>query len=213
MNSWEVRRASDKELSRYIHDGVSGTAMPGFSLPEGSIRELAAYVRSLNSPANSVPVTGDAQAGASIFRGKGGCAGCHMIRGRGGFLGPDLSDIGAKKRLGEIREAIVNPAKLSTNGYRAVTLTDATGHSLRGILKQASSWSSSVLDEHGKLHLLRGADMQRATLQDEQWMPLNYAQLLSPAEIQNLLAFLSQQSLVQPGQPFGNPQSPVKEPN
>src|SRR5580692_2259714 len=57
VNSWEVRRASDTDLFGYIYNGVKGTAMPPFALPEPQIRELAAYVRSLNAPANSVPVT------------------------------------------------------------------------------------------------------------------------------------------------------------
>jgi cytochrome c oxidase cbb3-type subunit 3 len=213
VNSWEVRRASDKDLFRYIHDGVSGTAMPAFALPDQTIRELAAFVRSLNAPAISVPVAGDAHSGAMLFSSKGGCAGCHMIRGQGGFLGPDLSDIGAKRRLGELREAIVNPAKLSTDGFRAVLLTNAAGHSVKAILKQESSWSISILDEHGKLHLLRGPEMQKVVVNERQWMPLNYAQLLNSNEIEDLLAFLSKQSLAPPGKASATPVSSVKEPN
>ncbi len=34
-----------------------------------------------------------------------------MIRGRGGYLGPDLSDIGATRRLGELRESLINPSE------------------------------------------------------------------------------------------------------
>ncbi|MDQ2777405.1 MAG: c-type cytochrome [Acidobacteriota bacterium] len=211
VNSWEVRRASDKTLIHFIHDGVSGTAMPAFGLPDQKIREVAAFVRSLNAPAYSVPVTGNADAGAVLFSAKG-CAGCHMIRGLGGFLGPDLSDIGAKRRLAEIREAILNPAKLSTQGYRAVMLADA-GKPVRAILKQESSWSLSVLDEHGKLHLLEGPSMRTLTARDEQWMPLNYSQSLNENELQDLLAFLSKQSLVPPAQSSGESPAPPKEPN
>lgn len=213
VNSWEVRRASDQTLFHYIHDGVSGTAMPAFALPDQKIREVAAFVRSLNAPADSVPVTGNAKEGGILFSGKGACAECHMIRGHGGFLGPDLSDIGAKRRLGEIREAIVNPAKLSTTGYRAVVLTDAPGHHLRAIVKQESDWSISVLDEHGKLHLLRGAEMRTVTSKDQQWMPVNYAQLFSESELQDLLAFLSKQSLAPPARSSGESVPEMKEPN
>jgi cytochrome c oxidase cbb3-type subunit 3 len=198
VNSWEVRRASDKNLFHFIHDGVSGTAMPAFALPDQKIREVAAFVRSLNAPAYAVPVVGNAEAGAVIFSGKGGCAGCHMLRGRGGFLGPDLSDVGAKRRLAEIREAILNPATLSTDGYRPVTLTGATGKPVRAIIKQESTWSLSVLDEHGELHLLEGPAMRTVTLKQEQWMPSNYSQSLNENELQDLLAFLSKQSLVPP---------------
>ncbi len=33
VNSWEVRRASDRDLMGYIRNGVPGTAMPAFALP------------------------------------------------------------------------------------------------------------------------------------------------------------------------------------
>ena len=213
VNSWEVRRASDQALFHFIHDGVTGTTMPAFALPERKIREVAAFVRSLNAPAYSVPVEGNADSGAGLFADKGGCAGCHMIRGRGGFLGPDLSDIGAKRRLAEIREAILEPAKLSTTGYRAVTLNNTVGQPLRAILKQQSTWSLSVLDEHGKLHLLEGTAVRNIIFKDQQWMPANYGQLLNEIELQDLLAFLSKQALVPPTPSSGGSSNAPKDPN
>ena len=198
MNSWEVRRASDQDLFRYIHDGVAGTAMPAFPLPDQQIRELAAFVRSLNAPANSVPVPGDPKAGQSVFFEKADCAGCHMIRGRGGYLGPDLSDIGSMRRVGELRDAILHPDRLAIDGYRPVLLRDAKGHELRGIVKHDSNWSMEVLDENGVVHLLHGTELKQAVTQPKQWMPDDYDRRLAAEEIQNLLAYLSRQSLRPP---------------
>ena len=58
VTSWEVRRAQDRELFAFIRNGVKGTAMPPFALPDDQIWELAAFVRSLNAPASAVPVAG-----------------------------------------------------------------------------------------------------------------------------------------------------------
>ena len=58
VTSWEVRRAQDRELFGFIKNGVKGTTMPPFALPDDQIRELAAFVRSLNAPASAVPVPG-----------------------------------------------------------------------------------------------------------------------------------------------------------
>ena len=44
-------------------------------------------------------VAGDRDLGKQLFFGKGRCSGCHMIRGQGGLLGPDLSNVGAIARL------------------------------------------------------------------------------------------------------------------
>src|SRR3954454_10400150 len=146
VTSWQVRRAQDRELFASINNGVKGTSMPPFPLPDDQIWELAAFVRSLNAPAIAVPVEGDAVAGEAIFFGKEGCSGCHSIMGRGGHLGPDLSNIGATRRLGEIREAIVNPKAEATSGYRPVLLEQANGERVRAVARHESNWSLQVLD-------------------------------------------------------------------
>lgn len=196
VTSWEVRRAQDRELFGFIKNGVKGTSMPPFALPDHEIRELAAFVRSLNAPASAVPVPGDAAAGEAIFFGQQGCSGCHAILGRGGYLGPDLSDIGSSRRLGEIREAILNPKAESSPGYRPVLLEVTKGERLRGVARHESTWSLQVLDEKGNLHLLHGAEMQAAQFQVRSWMPAAH---LPEEEMQNLLAYLSRRTLVRGG--------------
>ena len=189
VNSWEVRRANDRELMNYIHDGVKGTAMPAFPLAPDQVRQLAAFVRSLNAPASGVPVPGDPAAGETLFYGKGGCGGCHMIRGRGGYLGPDLSNLGVSRRMAEIRNAIIQPAMLSTAGYQPVLLPGG----VRGIVKHESNWSFEILDEKGEIHAVRGAAMKTLTLKQGSWMPGDLARRLSATDIDNLVAYLSRQ--------------------
>jgi cytochrome c oxidase cbb3-type subunit 3 len=128
--SWEVRRASDGQLAEIIRKGVPRTAMPPFVLPDEQILELVAFVRSLNAPAMTVPVPGDPTAGEAIFAGKGGCAHCHMLNGRGGYLGPDLSDVGATQRLDELRNAVLKPSLRARDGYRPVMLQTASNGSV-----------------------------------------------------------------------------------
>jgi putative heme-binding domain-containing protein len=192
ITNWEVRRSQDKELFGYIRNGVKGTAMPPFALPDDQVWELAAFVRSLNAPAGAVPVPGDAATGEAIFFGKEGCSGCHMILGRGGHLGPDLSNIGATRRLSEIRDAILNPKADATPGNRPVLIEVSKGQRLRGVAKHESNWSLQVLDERGDLHLLHGAEMAKAQFQSRSWMPAAH---LSAEETQNLLAYLSRRTL------------------
>jgi putative heme-binding domain-containing protein len=196
VTSWEVRRAADRELFGFIRNGVKGTTMPAFNLPDDQIRELAAFVRSLNAPASAIPPPGDAAAGEAIFFGKQGCSGCHAILGRGGYLGPDLSDIGAARRLGEIREAVLNPKAEASPGYRPVLIEVAKGQRLRGVARHESNWSLQVLDEKGNLHLLHGAEMHAAQFQSRSWM---LAAHLSEEELRDLLAYLSRRTLAPGG--------------
>jgi mono/diheme cytochrome c family protein len=41
------------------------------------------------------------------------CLGCHVINGRGGRLGPDLTDVGLRLSTGEIEDRITNPQALN----------------------------------------------------------------------------------------------------
>lgn len=198
MNSWEVRRAKDAQLFNSVKNGVKGTSMPAFQLPDPQVWELVGFVRSLNAPASSVTVAGDPAAGEAIFFGKGGCSGCHMIRGRGGFLGPDLSNTGATRRVSELRAAILSPKELPSEGYRPLLLKASDGRQVRAVAKHYSNWSIQALDEKGELHLLRGPAMDTAVVQNKPWMPTDYAKRLTAADIGNLIAFLSRQS-VRPG--------------
>src|SRR5579871_4453314 len=79
-----------KGLFNTIRNGVPGTEMPPFALPDGQIGQIVAYLYSVARPGMGAPVAGDPAAGRQVFE-QAGCAGCHMIAGKGGFLGPDLS--------------------------------------------------------------------------------------------------------------------------
>jgi mono/diheme cytochrome c family protein len=146
MNSWEVRRAKDDQLFNSIRNGVKGTAMPPFALPDAEIQELAAFVRSLNAPAAAVPLPGNPSEGESLFFSRLQCVECHMMRGRGGFLGPDLTTIGATRRASQIREAIVSPNAVATDGYQRLLISDGSGHKLRAIARHISNWSIDAVD-------------------------------------------------------------------
>lgn len=217
----DVRRASDTALFKVVHDGMPATAMPAFPLPRTLVWQLVAYVRSLSATAISLHLPGDVQAGRAIFFGKGNCSECHMIRGQGGFLGPDLTNIGASRRLDQIRDALLKTGNDASNksdlygdpmaGYRAVILRTPDGKEIQGVAKNYTNYSIEVLDVSGHLHLLHGAEMSRVTFQaNPSWMPGDYAKTLTEKEIQDLLAFLSRQS-VRPQAPKATSNAPQPE--
>ena len=96
--------------------------------------------------------TGDAAAGERLFAGKGNCANCHMVRGRGGILGPDFSDIGRERSPVQMEHALRDPG--GALSYPAVTVRLRTGQTIHGIAKNENAFELQVLDVDGKLHLL-----------------------------------------------------------
>jgi putative heme-binding domain-containing protein len=184
----------DGTLYNVIRKGVPGGGMPAADLPDDQVWQIAAFVRSLTAPAIDAAVPGDPAAGEALFWGKAGCQGCHSIRGRGGKLGPDLTNAGATRALPQLREDLLNPDADGAVGYRPVTVVLHNGETLKGVARSRTNYSLQLQDASGALHLLSMADVREMTLGNGSPMPKDYAQRLSRDEIQNLIAYLSRQS-------------------
>ena len=65
---------------------------------------------------------GDPKRGALLFAEPDGaaCLRCHRVKGQGGVIGPDLSDVGAKFRRADLVEAVLEPSRQVVEGYRPV---------------------------------------------------------------------------------------------
>ncbi|MFN7920285.1 MAG: c-type cytochrome [Bryobacteraceae bacterium] len=183
----------DPTLFKAVQKGV-GAAMPASNLPDDQAWQVVAYVVSLTAPAIESPVSGDGKAGESVFA-KGGCGGCHRVNGKGGMLGPDLSNIAAMRSGAQMRESIVDPDADGAQGYRAVTVTLANGKTLKGVARNRTNYSMQLQDAQGNLHLVNMADVTAMSMSKGSPMPKDYAKKLSTGEIDNLVAYLSRLSV------------------
>lgn len=186
----------DDTLFRTIQKGVPGADMPATNLPEEKIWQLSAFVRSLTAPAVEANVPGNVAAGELLFWGaKAGCGNCHRILGRGGLLGPDLSNVGAAKPAEEIREAIVDPDADGFHQYKSVTAYLKNGKVIKGVARNRTNYSVQVLDAQGNLHLLNMADVTDLKIGPNSPMPRDYAKRLTRVELDDVIAYLSRQSV------------------
>jgi len=174
--------------------------MPPTNLPDDQIWFVAAFVRDLSAPAYESKLAGNPDAGAEIFFGKGRCSGCHMIRGRGGYPGPDLTDIGALRTVFQLREALLKPSARIADGYEGVTVTLADGSTIRGVAKNNNNYSIQILDSKGELHLIAKDKVRDTLFRKGSLMPEDYGKRLTSDEVANVLAFLSRQSVRPPGE-------------
>jgi len=192
-----VSQGSDEEVAGAIRLGVPNSAMPAFALPDGEIKQLVAFIRSLGLRAAQLVVVGDRDLGKQLFFGKGRCSGCHMIRGQGGLLGPDLSNVGDDRTLAEIKRSIVSPGLSEGAKYKAVTVVTLKGEKITGTLRNRDNFSLQMMDAEGNLHFFSSAELREVVLQEKSAMPANYGEQLSETELQNLIAFLSRQTVVE----------------
>ena len=197
-------RATSRDAVRdLIVKGIPEAGMPAFPIPEDEASAIAAYVITLKTPPpgarTSEAVPGNASAGEQFFNGKGNCTSCHMVRGRGGVLGPDLSAIGRDRRPAQIEQALRDPgAAPSQPGrggrggrggpvYRAVTVKLRVGRTIRGIAKNEDAFEIQLLGTDGTLHLLHKESIAEI-VREKSLMPKLEA---SPEEFRDLLAYLS----------------------
>jgi cytochrome c oxidase cbb3-type subunit III len=196
-----VRALNDEKLFGVIKKGVPGTDMPPSTLGDDRIWEVAAFTRSLSAPAAETPQAGDAGAGEALFRVKGDCGRCHMIKGRGGFLGPDLSDAGMLHSVAQLREAITDPNAGSLIGYQWVTVKRKDGRKVEGVAKNFTNYSIQILDDKGKLHLFAKADLTEIAVRKTSIMPADFKTRFSARELDDLIAYLSTQTVRPKGDP------------
>jgi len=186
MRRWGGR--SDRNLPDIIKNGIPDSGMPAFPLPQPDIDALVAFVNSLRAPAADHPASGDDAAGERYFFGKGNCSGCHMVKGRGGNVGPDLSNLGRQRRLGQIQQALRDPASLQTPGYRLVSVRLRDGASLQGLVKNESNYDLQLQTLDGSLRLLSREQIAEETRAPSPLMPPVSA---TGEELRDLVAFLS----------------------
>jgi putative heme-binding domain-containing protein len=190
LNSGQLHHAaSDRKLFLVIRNGIPNTEMPGtFSLPEADVWRMVAYVKQLGRQGGSDVATGDVSAGALVYQ-KNGCRQCHSIDGQGGILGPDLSDIGAKRSVRYLRDSIVNPNADIPLDYRSVAVITADGKSSEGIHLNEDEYSIHLRDMSGNLRSFIKNELRDIKLSGQSLMPAYSA--LSKEDLANLVAYLS----------------------
>ena len=181
--------------------------MPASGLGETDAWKVAAYIHSLRGTAIDAPSEGDAAHGEQIFWGKGNCGQCHMIQGRGGLLGPDLSNLAGRRKLYSIRDAVTkSDHRVATNGglhdinlaplgsYQSVRIATRDGKSLSGVLLNEDNFSLQVLGSDNDLHMFMRDELQQVVYEKKSLMPTDYDKRLTAEEFQDLMAFLTRQA-------------------
>ena len=197
----------DADLFRTINEGVPGTAMPpngatqqGVGMTEEEIWQVITYIRSqqAKAPAQSV---GDAAHGKELFNGNASCYSCHMIAGKGGRLGPDLTRTGSARSTTYLTESMRNPSRRLAQGmteamkefsveYETVKVTTADGAKLLGVVLNEDRFTLQMMDMREQIHSFEKDKLQAMEKTRESLMPKYDSSMLSDKDVQDLVAYL-----------------------
>jgi putative heme-binding domain-containing protein len=198
---------SDGDLFRTINEGVPGTAMPpngatqqGVGMTEEEIWQVISYIRSVQVKTSAQPA-GNAAHGKELFAGSGACATCHMIEGKGGRLGPDLTAAGTARSTDYLVDSIRNPSHRLAQGiseamkefsqeYETVTVTDERGQKFQGVVLNEDNFTLQMLDTREQLHLFEKGKLRSFEKTRESLMPRYDEKMLPDQDLQDIVAYL-----------------------
>ena len=132
---------------------------------------------------------GDARRGEALFAGKGGCATCHRVNGKGPRLAPDLSDVGASRPPSSIQGVLLDPGAYLLPINRPVRAVTRDGRVITGRRLNEDTYSVQMLDDKEQLVSLTKSDLKEYEVLKTPKMP-SYRDKLTTDEIADLVAYL-----------------------
>jgi cytochrome c oxidase cbb3-type subunit III len=198
---------SDAEMFQVISNGIPGTVMPangtngqGVGMTDEEIWQIIAYIRSVEVKA-SAQSAGSAAHGKELFCGDANCSLCHMVEGKGGRVGPELTSVGGSRTREAIIDSVRNPSRRLAWGlteatkefpqeYETVTVVTAEGKQIKGVALNEDSFSVQMIDSNEHIYLLEKDKLRSFKKSRESLMPAYKTDVLSDKDLEDIVAYL-----------------------
>jgi putative heme-binding domain-containing protein len=176
--------------------------------PDAEIRRLAEPILARQTPGldrqasparfqTALSAPRDAAKGKELFQVH--CSACHLLEGVGKSTGPELI-AATKGRADEtILLDILQPSDQITVGFRTYNVVTTGGHNLSGILAAETATSVTLPDEDGLPQTVLRKDIVSFQASEVSLMPANFAELLAPQDVADLLGYLRRLAGPPPG--------------
>ena len=198
---------SDTEMFQVISNGIPGTAMPangtngqGVGMTDEEIWQIITYIRSVEVKASGNSA-GNIEHGKKLFYGDANCSLCHMVEGKGGRVGPDLSSVGESRTTEAMIDSVRNPSRRLAGGlteatkefpqeYETITVVTADGKEVKGVALNEDGFSVQMMDASEQIYLLEKDKLRSFKKSRESMMPVYKPDLLSDKDLDDIIAFL-----------------------
>lgn len=184
-----------------IRGGPIGSGMPAFtSLDDATVWKIVDYVMLLGHEDGGV-ATGDPKKGKEIYDANK-CGECHAADAGGGNLGPDLSHIGVQRSIVSLTDTLNDPGKnlpldagmqerASYTAYVIYRVVTKDGKTIEGMRVNEDSFTMQLRDANGNLHSIQRFEVKSIEPEPGKSFMPSYKDKLTPAQINDLVAYLS----------------------
>ena len=137
-------------------------------------------------------LAGDPNAGRELFfrQGASSCQSCHRVRGEGGTLGPDLSEIGKKYPPHELLTHLLEPSKFIEPKYVAYLLETVDGQIYSGLLLERTEEQIRLKTAQNEERTVPTREVELFVPQAKSLMPELLLRDLTPQQAADLLTYL-----------------------
>jgi putative heme-binding domain-containing protein len=151
----------------------------------------------VSSSATAAPVAipdlsgGDPGRGRTVFGGdQARCAQCHVFRGEGGKVGPDLTGIAGKGRA-EIYRSIAAPSAAIEPDYTTYAVATKDGQVFSGVVRATGPDEIQVTDTNARVVTVRRDNIQELRPSATSIMPPGMAAALGDSAVRDIIAYLT----------------------
>jgi cytochrome c oxidase cbb3-type subunit 3 len=163
--------------------------MPASALTTGEVWQVAAYVRTLGRVEGSKS-PGNPRRGQQIYAGKGDCGRCHTIAGRGGAIGPDLADIGARQDAAYLRTSLLDPDASVPLEFLQVHVVTKDGRRMTAVRLNEDTFSIQVRDLSNQVHSFWKSELTEVVKEPKRSLMPSYKSVLTAEELDDLVSYL-----------------------
>jgi cytochrome c oxidase cbb3-type subunit 3 len=188
----QVIGLADAQLSEILKKGIPSGGMPAFAyLEPDKLQSLVGYLRVLQgiSGLGEIQLPGDPHNGDQLFFGSAACANCHMIHGRGGFMGADLTEYARGRSADAVRGAIVRPTD-NAEGLGHLVEIETRGKRTKGLIRARDNYTIVLQSEDGAFHSIARDQILKMVISRGTLMPQDYSHRLDDKQIDDLVSYL-----------------------
>lgn len=151
-------------------------------------RQLVSAVKSTDILA----LAGNAENGRKLFFETAGvsCRNCHKLRGQGGEVGPDLSELLPKRSRAQVLESILEPSKSIEPKFTSYLVETSQGTVHQGLLVAQTAEGVTLKDAQNRPIKIATADVETFVPQRTSLMPELLVRDWRPQQIADLIEFL-----------------------